>query len=228
MKSGDGAHRGGRATVGRRKAAGVAVFNGGGVAPVVVDVRGGVLQHRCGRGKMGLAPIWEWRSSEGAHRRGGRRRRRSAKSDVRERPPVAGGGGTGAKTVGREAALERGAGAGSVLREWTSGRGRALSGSVGGAAERERKERERRGPDAEVPRGAGRRRGAWPQPCLGRPGPDRVPLGRDPDATRAGGALLFGQRRAGTDRASPSGSESREARVGRPEKKAGWPSPDEQ
>jgi hypothetical protein len=37
--------------VGRRKAAGAAMFNGGGVAPVVVDVRGGVLQHRCGRGK---------------------------------------------------------------------------------------------------------------------------------------------------------------------------------
>jgi hypothetical protein len=46
--------------VGRRKTAGAAVFNGGGVAPVVIDVRGGVLQHRCGRGKMGLSPIWEW------------------------------------------------------------------------------------------------------------------------------------------------------------------------
>jgi hypothetical protein len=34
---------------------------------------------------------------------------------------VAGGGGTGVKTVGREAALERGAGAGSVTREWMSG-----------------------------------------------------------------------------------------------------------
>jgi hypothetical protein len=56
-KGGDGAHRGGRATVGRQKAAGAAVFNGGGFAPVVVDVRGGVLQHRCGRGKRDLAPI---------------------------------------------------------------------------------------------------------------------------------------------------------------------------
>jgi hypothetical protein len=43
--------------------------------------------------------------------------------------------------VGRRAALEMGAGAGPVSREWTSGRGRALSGSVGGAAKRERKER---------------------------------------------------------------------------------------
>jgi hypothetical protein len=44
----------------------------------------GVLQHRCGRGKRELAPIWEWRSSKGAHRRGGRQRRSSAKSDARE------------------------------------------------------------------------------------------------------------------------------------------------
>jgi hypothetical protein len=56
-KGGDGAHRGGRAMVGRRKAAGAAVFNGGGVAPVVVDVQGGVLHHRCGRGKRDLVPI---------------------------------------------------------------------------------------------------------------------------------------------------------------------------
>jgi hypothetical protein len=49
-KSGDGAHRDGGA-------AGAVVFNGGGVAPVVVDVRGRVLQHRCGRGKRDLAPI---------------------------------------------------------------------------------------------------------------------------------------------------------------------------
>jgi hypothetical protein len=52
--------------VGRRKAAGATVFNGGGVAPVVVDVRGGVLQHQCGRGKRDLAPIW------GMERLGGR------------------------------------------------------------------------------------------------------------------------------------------------------------
>jgi hypothetical protein len=100
--------------VGRRKTAGAVVFNGSEVAPVVVDVRRGVLQHRCGRGKMGLAPIWEWQSSEGAHRRGGRQRRRLMKSDARERPLMGGGGGTGVEMVGREAVLERGAGAGSV------------------------------------------------------------------------------------------------------------------
>jgi hypothetical protein len=65
------------------------VFAGGEGAPVGGDGGCGVLQHWCERGKLGLAPIWEWCSSEGAHRRGGRRRRRSAKSDVKEGPPVA-------------------------------------------------------------------------------------------------------------------------------------------
>jgi hypothetical protein len=69
----------------------------------------GVLQHRCGRGKRDLAPIWEWRSSESAHWRGGRQQRCSAKSEARERPPVVGGSGTGAGMVGREVVLERGA-----------------------------------------------------------------------------------------------------------------------
>jgi hypothetical protein len=46
-----GAHRNGGSTVRRRKRRWAAMFNGGGVAPVVVDVRGGVLQHRCGRGR---------------------------------------------------------------------------------------------------------------------------------------------------------------------------------
>jgi hypothetical protein len=55
---------------------------------------------------------------------------------------------------------------GSVSREWTSGRGRALSGLVGSAAERERKERGG-GPAAEVPRGMGRRHDAWPRPAGG-------------------------------------------------------------
>jgi hypothetical protein len=89
------------------------IASGGGVqrrrvAPVVIDVRGGILQHRCGKGERDLSPIWEWWSLEGAHQRGGRQMRRSAKSDVRERPPVAGGGGIGVEMMGREAALERG------------------------------------------------------------------------------------------------------------------------
>jgi hypothetical protein len=54
---------------------------------------------------------------------------------------VAGGGGMGAEMVGREAALERGGGVGSVSREWTSGRGHALSGSVSDAAERKKRGR---------------------------------------------------------------------------------------
>jgi hypothetical protein len=43
-KSGDGAHRGGRVMVGRREVADAAAFNGGGVAPVVIDEGGWVLQ----------------------------------------------------------------------------------------------------------------------------------------------------------------------------------------
>jgi hypothetical protein len=39
-KSGDGAHRGGRAMVGQREVAGVAAFNSGGIALVVVDEGG--------------------------------------------------------------------------------------------------------------------------------------------------------------------------------------------
>jgi hypothetical protein len=73
---------------------------------------------------------------------------------MRERPPVAGGSGTGAKTVGREVVLERGARAGSVTREWTSG-GSAVpfgASSIGGAAEREKGE-EKGGPAVGVPCG---------------------------------------------------------------------------
>jgi hypothetical protein len=99
-----------------------------------------------------------------------------------------------------------------------------LSGSVDDAAERERKERGGSG------RGSATRRGtaSWGLAPTGGRRPDRVPAGRDPDATRVGGASLFGQRRTDTDWAGPGGSESGEARVGRPEKKAGWPSLDEQ
>jgi hypothetical protein len=97
---------GGEAEEGLRTAA----FAGGEGAPLGGDSGCGVLQHQCGRGKRELAPVWEWRSSEGTHWRWGRQRRCSAKSDVRERPPVAGGSGPGAGTVGREVALERGGG----------------------------------------------------------------------------------------------------------------------
>jgi hypothetical protein len=81
---------------------------------------------------------------------------------------VARGGGTGMETMGREAALERGGRVGSVSREWTSGHGHTLRGSVGDAAAREKKEREG-GLAAGVARGAGRHRGAWPRPAGGAP-----------------------------------------------------------
>jgi hypothetical protein len=84
------------------------------------------------------------------------------------------------------------------------------------------------GPATEVPHGAGRRHEAWARPAGDTP--DRVPAGRNPDATRVGGALLFRQQRASTDRVDPSGRESEEARVARGparEESAGL-SPDEQ
>jgi hypothetical protein len=104
-------------------------------------------------------------------------------------------------------AREGGAEWGRCRGGWTSGRGRALSESVGGTAERERKER-----------------GVQPQKC------HAAWDGRDPDATRRGGVSLFGQWHAGADQAGPSGRESGGARVARGparEESAG-PSLDEQ
>jgi hypothetical protein len=114
--------------------------------------------------------------------------------------------------------------------EW---RGHALSGSVGGAAEREKKRG--RGGGASGRGSATRCKTAlWGLALTGGRHPDCVPAGRDPDAARAGGASLFGQWRAGADVGGPrwkrerGGASGARARVGRPEKKTGWPSPDEQ
>jgi hypothetical protein len=85
-----------------------AAFTGGEGAPMGSDVGCGVLQHRCGRGKRELGPVWEWRSLEGTHHGGGRQLRCSAKFGARERPPVARGSSPGVGTVGREVVLERG------------------------------------------------------------------------------------------------------------------------
>jgi hypothetical protein len=71
-----GAHWNGASTVRRRKRRQAAAFIGGGVALVVIDMREGVLQRRCGRGKLRLAPIWEMARFGGrSPKRGGRRRR---------------------------------------------------------------------------------------------------------------------------------------------------------
>jgi hypothetical protein len=75
-KSEDGAHRGGRESVWRREVAGAVMFNGGGVASVVVDESGWVLQLE---GDPGVRRRWSIEgksSSEGrSPERGGRRRR---------------------------------------------------------------------------------------------------------------------------------------------------------
>jgi hypothetical protein len=65
-----GAHRNGVPTMRWRKRCRVVAFNGGGVAPVVVDERGGVVQLVGDPGVRRRRSIEEWGSSEGAHRRG--------------------------------------------------------------------------------------------------------------------------------------------------------------
>jgi hypothetical protein len=47
----------------------------------------------------------------------------------------------GRRNGGEGGDAQEGGGTGSVLRGWTNRRGRAMSGSVGGVVERERKER---------------------------------------------------------------------------------------
>jgi hypothetical protein len=143
------------------------------------DGRCGVLQHRCGRGKRELAPIWEWRSSEGAHRRGERQRQRSAKSDVRERPSMAGGSGSGAEAVGRGATLGVDE-AGSVTRE------------VGRVFERARSAARLRGKKEKREGGGPAVGAAWGLAPTGGRCPDRVPVGRDPGTARTGDASLLG------------------------------------
>jgi hypothetical protein len=116
--------------------------------------------------------------------------------------------------VGREAALERGARAGSVTREWTSGGSIVLffgASLVGGAAEREK------GEERGV-RSWGRHaaRGAWGLAPTGGRHPDCVSADCDPAVARAGGTSLFGQRHAGADARALAidgrGSEKRESR----------------
>jgi hypothetical protein len=117
-----GAHRNGGSIMRQHKRCRAAVFNSGGVAPVVVDVCGGVLQHRCGRGKRDLAPIWERRSSKGRSLERGKTA--EALGKIRHEGEASGGRrqrfghGNGGEGGG---AREGAAGAGSVMREWTSG-----------------------------------------------------------------------------------------------------------
>jgi hypothetical protein len=65
-----GAHRNGVLTVRRRKRRRAAAINDGGVAPVVIDERGEVLQLEGDPTVRRQRSIEEWSSSEGAHRRG--------------------------------------------------------------------------------------------------------------------------------------------------------------
>jgi hypothetical protein len=170
-------------TVGRREAAGAAVFNGGRVAPVVVDEGSWVLQLDRDPGVRRRRSIEGKSSSEGAQRRGGDSGGARQKFDVRERPPVAGGGGTSAETMGREAALERGAGAGSVTREWKSGGSAMFLEQARSAARLRGKRRGEPGGGVRpwgVPRGAGRVGAGSDRRAASRPRPGRGARGRAP------------------------------------------------
>jgi hypothetical protein len=64
------AHQNGGLTVRRRKRRRAMAFNGGGVAPVVIDECGGPLQLEGDQGVRRQRSIEERSSSEGAHRKG--------------------------------------------------------------------------------------------------------------------------------------------------------------
>jgi hypothetical protein len=69
-----GVHRNGVPTVRHRKRRWTVVFNGGGVAPVVVDERGEFLQLEGDPGVRRRRSIEGWSSSEGRSPEGGRQR----------------------------------------------------------------------------------------------------------------------------------------------------------
>jgi hypothetical protein len=69
-----GVHQNGVSTVRRRKRRWTVVFNGGGVALVVVDEHGEVLQLEGDPGVRRRRSIEGWSSSEGRSPEGGRRR----------------------------------------------------------------------------------------------------------------------------------------------------------
>jgi hypothetical protein len=127
------------------------------------------------------------------------------KSDARERPLMGGGGGTGAEMVGREAALERGAGAGSVMERRRASQARFENGRS--VARQREKKRGRGGPAAGAPHGVGWRRGVGPRPCP-RPAVTRTRRARA--ARRCSDSSALAPTWAG-----PGGSESGEARVAR-------------
>jgi hypothetical protein len=161
------------------------------------DGRCGVLQHRRGKGVRKLQEIAGIAAREGAHRGvadgGG-----AWPESVREKGmPVAEGGGLGAGSGGEARALE-----------WRGRRGVEMGGRVGAVALERRGHRRSRegGPAAEVPRGVGRHRGAWPRLAGGAPSVSRsaatrmrraraarrcsdsgtlAPIGRAPVAARA-------------------------------------------
>jgi hypothetical protein len=169
----------------RRRAA---VFNGGGVAPVVVGECGWVLQLEGDQGVRRRRSIEEQSSSEGAHWKGVDSGDARTESSVGEGLRLGEAGEADAWAVGDESAvLERG---------WTRRTSRAGGESVGGSllkgAAGDSRERGVRQQVRHVARG---RR------------PDCVPADHGPAAACAGGAPLFQQWHTNAaDARAPAGS----------------------
>jgi hypothetical protein len=187
---------------------------GGGVAPVVVDERGEVLQLKGDQRVRRRRSIEEWSSSEGAHRKGAdggdARTESGAEEGLQQRKASE----TDAWAVGEACAS---LGHGRTRRTARGGeKDRLVAPFKGrrGIAERGG------GPAMEMPRGAGV---TWGLALTDGQHPDRVPADHGPAATRAGGVPLFRQWRTDAADARAStiggrGSEKRDARarVGRP------------
>jgi hypothetical protein len=125
-----GAHRNGVPTVRRCKRCRAAAFNGGGVAPVVVDERGEVMQLEGDPGVWRRWSIEEWSSSEGTHQRGGRRTAVTCgRSPARGRG--SGGGKPARRMLGRWGRMH---GARAWMDETNDARGEKFSRPAGGGS----------------------------------------------------------------------------------------------
>jgi hypothetical protein len=219
-----GAHRNDGSMVRWCKWRQAAAFVGGEGAPVGGDGGCGVLQHRRGKGVRKLQGLV---ARGGAHRGvadGGSARLESTRKIGQ---PVAGGGGPGAGSGGEAQALERRSRRGvETGDEWARSR---LSGAVISTAEGERKERG--GAAVEVPRGAGRLRGARPRPAGGAPtvaGPAATRMRRTRAARRSSDSNVLVLTRQAPVAARAGRHRWRSGARGPAREESGWPSPDEQ
>jgi hypothetical protein len=154
-----GAHQNSGLMARREESSGTAAFTGGEGAPVVVVECDEVLQLGRGKGVRELQEIVRIGGSGRSSPGNGGRWRRSAGIRAREGLPEAGGSGPGVGSGGERCGAREG-GRRGVGDGGADGVSACFERPVGGATEGE-KGRERGGPAAGVPRGMGRRHGAW-------------------------------------------------------------------